>query len=116
MSTSLQTVLDLLVDKKAAPGIVACTFDASGKVLENVAAGKVTTDTIFWQASTSKFPVSLVSIIVAQKHKIDLDSHEALVKIVPELGRDFPGTRIWDIVDGKDADGKWKFKKAQVGM
>jgi hypothetical protein len=69
-------------------------------------------DGIFFKAAS----ITLGAVILADQHKVDLDSHEALVEIVPELGRHFPGTRLWDIVDGKDASGEWKFRKAEVGM
>jgi hypothetical protein len=58
----------------------------------------------------------LIVLILVEKHKFDLDSHEELVKIIPELGKDWPGTRIWSIIDGKDENGEYKYREAKVGM
>ncbi|GAA5827756.1 hypothetical protein JCM5353_002296 [Sporobolomyces roseus] len=39
-----------------------------------------------------------------------------MVKVIPELGKDWPGTRIWKIIDGKDENGEYKYRDAKVGI
>jgi methyl acetate hydrolase len=118
-SASLEVLLAAAVERKAAPGLSAVAFDRRG-VFAQAATGiadvetkkPVTLDTTVWLASTSKLAVSLLTLRVAEKHNFDIDSHEQLVKLVPELGRDRKGSRVYDLFDGKDEKGEWKFKKS----
>lgn len=122
-SASLQSLLEAAVARGAAPGLAAVAFNRDGAFAQAATGERsvnthkpLTLDTVFWLASTSKTLVSLAALILAEKHAFDLDSHDDLVKIVPELGKDYPGTKVWDLFDGKDDEGNWKFKKAKVGM
>lgn len=58
---------------------------------------------------------SLATLILVEKTAFDIDSHEALAEIVPEL-KNTPDNPVWKIFDGKDAEGNYKFKQATVGM
>ncbi|GAA6004012.1 serine hydrolase domain-containing protein [Rhodotorula paludigena] len=122
-SASLQSLLEAAVARGAAPGLAAVAFNRDGAFAQ-AATGetsvnthkRLTLDTVFWLASTSKTLVSLAALILAEKHAFDLDSHDDLVNTVPELAKDYPGTKVWDLFDGKDDEGNWKFKKAKVGI
>ncbi|ORY92842.1 beta-lactamase/transpeptidase-like protein [Leucosporidium creatinivorum] len=119
LSASLEALLAAAVDRKVAPGLSAVAFDRQG-VFAQAATGiadvetkkPVTLDTVVWLASTSKLAVSLLTLRAAEKHDFDIDSHEQLVRLVPELGRDWEGTNVYDLFDGKDEKGDWKFKKS----
>lgn len=119
LSASLETLLSAAVDRKIAPGLSAVAFDRQG-VFAQAATGiadvetkkPVTLDTVVWFASTSKLAVSLLTLRVAEKHNFDIDSHEQLVERVPELGKDWKGSKVYNLFDGKDEKGDWKYKKA----
>lgn len=123
-STHLKTLLDDLVSQGTAPGLVAVAFDRKGAFASAAAGNKDTTstsqpmtvDSIFWLASASKAAVSFVTLQLAEKHHIDLDSHEQLCKVVPELGKGWEGSQVWQLFDGKGEKGEWKFKEAKEGM
>ncbi|ORY89764.1 beta-lactamase/transpeptidase-like protein [Leucosporidium creatinivorum] len=123
-SNKLKTLLSELVSQGTAPGLVAVAFDRAG-IFASAAAGNkdststsqpMTVDSIFWLASASKAAVSFVTLQLAEKHQIDLDSHEQLVKVVPELGKGWEGSQVWQIFDGKNEKGDWKFKEAKEGI
>ncbi|GAA5870948.1 hypothetical protein JCM16303_001641 [Sporobolomyces ruberrimus] len=125
LSKSIQSLLDKAVLSGTAPGLAAIVFDKETDVLASAHAGsvgvknkdhKLDLDTIIWPASAGKPFVSLLALILVEKHGISLDSHEELVKILPELGKDFPGTRIWKIIDGKDENGEYTYRDAKVGI
>ncbi|GAA5902033.1 serine hydrolase domain-containing protein [Sporobolomyces salmoneus] len=123
LSKSIQKLLDDAVSKGTAPGLVATVFNKD--ILASAQSGvasikdksqKFTLDTIIWPASAAKPFVSLLVLILVEKNGIDLDSHEELVKFLPELGKDWPGTRIWKVIDGKDENGEYKYRDAKVGI
>lgn len=120
---SLQSLLDKAILDGVAPGLSAVAFTRSSLIAEAASGvSDVSTnsplqlDTTISFASASKSIVSLLVLILAEKIKIDFDSHEELVKIVPELGKDWDGTKLWTLFDGKDENGEYKFKEATVGM
>ncbi|KAL8279627.1 hypothetical protein RQP46_007940 [Phenoliferia psychrophenolica] len=127
MDTSLQTSLQALLDRAiadgVAPGLTAIVFDRSSNLAEVVSGVKdvitkapVEHNTIWWMASSSKLAMSLVTLALAEKKGLGLDSHEELVKVLPELGKDWAGSQIWKIFDRKDDTGAWKYKEAKVGI
>ena len=126
LSNAIQKLLDDAVARGVAPGLVAAvsnsreTFASACSGVVGVAEGKkdqkFNLDTIVWPASAAKFMVSLIVLIIVEREKFDLDSHEELVKVIPELGKDWPGTRIWKIIDGEDENGEYKYRDAKVGM
>ncbi|GAA6038571.1 hypothetical protein JCM8097_004637 [Rhodosporidiobolus ruineniae] len=123
MSDSLQALLDRAIARGAAPGLVACAFDRNG-TFASAASGTssietgsaMSINTTIWLASTSKTLVSLAALVLVERDGFDLDSHEELVKVVPELGKGYPGSRVWELFDGKDENGEWRFKQAQKGI
>lgn len=123
LSTELHSLLQEAVASGAAPGLSAVAFTHDGVVAEAAAGVKdlvsqqpMELDTTLWFASASKIAVSLLTLVLAERHNVDLDSHEALVTIVPELGIDWKGTKSWTLFDGKDEEGGYKFREATVGM
>jgi len=123
-SNLLKTLLEDLVSQGTAPGLVAVAFDRKGSFATAAAGNKdststsqpMTVDSVFWLASASKAAVSLATLQLAEKHHVDLDSHEQLCKVVPELGQGWEGSQVWRLFDGKDEMGEWKFKEANEGM
>lgn len=123
-SNILKAFLDNLVTQGTAPGLVAVAFDRKG-VFASAAAGNkdststsqpMTVDSIIWLASASKAAVSFVTLQLAEKHHINLDSHKELCNVVPEFGKGWKGSQLWKLFDGKDEKGEWKFKEAKEGM
>lgn len=123
-NSGLKTLLDDLVSQGTAPGLVAVAFDRAGAFATAAAGNKdststsqpMTIDSIFWLASASKAAVSLVTLQLAERHQIDLDSHEKLCTVVPELRKGWEGSQVWKLFDGKDSKGEWKFREAKEGM
>ncbi|GAA6000619.1 hypothetical protein JCM10207_004579 [Rhodosporidiobolus poonsookiae] len=122
-SASLQSLLDAAIAEGAAPGLVACAFDrtstfasASAGVSSVKTGARMTLDTSVWLFSASKTLVSLAALAIVEKEGFNLDSHEELVKVVPELGKDWPDTRLWTLFDGKDDKGEWRFNQATKGI
>ncbi|GAA5984298.1 hypothetical protein JCM5350_001004 [Sporobolomyces pararoseus] len=124
LSTTIQQLLDSAVSKGVAPCLGAVVFDRD-EIVASAQAGKATLkddsedfniDTIIWPASSGKPLVSLMVLQLAEKHGIDLDSHEQLLKYLPELGKDYPGSSIWKIIDGKDENGEYNYKEAKIGI
>ncbi|GAA6000647.1 hypothetical protein JCM10207_004592 [Rhodosporidiobolus poonsookiae] len=122
-SASLRTLLDAAVSDGAAPGLVACAFTRNGTFASSASGvssveskAPMTLDTAVWLASSSKPTVSLAALSIIEKEGFDLDSHDELVKVIPELGKDWPGTHVWTLYDGKDDKGEWKFKQATKGI
>ncbi|GAA6000657.1 hypothetical protein JCM10207_004596 [Rhodosporidiobolus poonsookiae] len=123
VSASLKTLLDDAIADGAAAGLVACAFTRDG-TFASAASGvsaveskaPMTLDTTVWLASASKPVVSLAALSIIEKEGFDLDSHEELVKVIPELGKDWPETKLWTLFDGKDDNGEWKFKQARKGI
>ncbi|GAA6000617.1 hypothetical protein JCM10207_004578 [Rhodosporidiobolus poonsookiae] len=123
VSASLKTLLDDAIADGAAPGLVACAFTRDG-TFASAASGvsaveskaPMTLDTTVWLASASKPVVSLAALSLIEKEGFDLDSHNELVKVIPELGKDWPETKLWTLFDGKDDNGEWKFKQARKGI
>ncbi|GAA6044112.1 hypothetical protein JCM8097_003215 [Rhodosporidiobolus ruineniae] len=120
---ALQTLLDNAISSGIAPGLVAVAFNRTGAfasaasgISSPVTKAPMELDTTLWFASASKILVSLAALVVVDKEGFDLDSHDELVKLVPELGKDFPGSRLWKIFDGKDENGEFKFREAQKGI
>lgn len=117
LSKSLESLLAAAVERKAAPGLSAVAFNRDG-IFAQAATGDdgtgkaLTLDTILWIASSGKLAVSLLTLIACEKHSLDIDSHDDLVKLVPELGKDHEGSKVYTIFDGKDEKGEWKFRKA----
>ncbi|GAA6000615.1 hypothetical protein JCM10207_004577 [Rhodosporidiobolus poonsookiae] len=123
VSPSLQALLERAIASGAAPGLTACAFTRHGTFATAVAGvasvetgAPMTTDTTLWLGSAGKTVVSLAALALVEKEGFVLDSHEELVKVVPELGKDWPGTKIWSIFDGKDDKGGYKLKPASVGI
>ncbi|GAA6038557.1 hypothetical protein JCM8097_004629 [Rhodosporidiobolus ruineniae] len=121
-SASLQS-LDRAIASGAAPGLVAVAFDhernfaaAASGVSSVKTQAPMTTDSVLWFASAGKILVSLAALVLVERDSFDLDSHEELVKVVPELGKGYPGSRVWELFDGKDENGAWRFKQAQKGI
>lgn len=120
LSTSLEALLSSAVKRGVAPGLSAIAFDRAGTFAEAATGvadvstqAPVTLDTVVWFASTSKLAVSLLTLIAAERFDFDIDSHEQLVKLVPELGKDWKGTKAWTLFDGTDEKGEWKYKPAK---
>ncbi|KAM0787846.1 hypothetical protein ACM66B_003899 [Microbotryomycetes sp. NB124-2] len=114
-----QFLHQLVDDEKLAPSLGAVAFTRDGKLVASAATGVAdletnkpfNLDTTVWFASTSKLSVSLVSCILAEQHGVNLDSHADLIKYVPELGHEYPGSRVYEQWnDSKDEDGKWSSK------
>ncbi|GAA5891455.1 hypothetical protein JCM5296_006539 [Sporobolomyces johnsonii] len=123
LSSALQTFLDDAVAGGAAPGLVAAVFNqketiatAESGFSSIVTKEPLTLDTTIWPASAAKPFVSLAVLQLVERNGFDLDSHEELVKVLPELGKDFPGSKVWKIFDGKNENGGWKYKDATVGI
>ncbi|GAA5860618.1 hypothetical protein JCM1840_000319 [Sporobolomyces johnsonii] len=123
LSSALQTFLDEAVAGGAAPGLVAAVFNqketiatAESGFSSIVTKEPLTLDTTIWPASAAKPFVSLAVLQLVERSGFDLDSHEELVKVLPELGKDFPGSKVWKIFDGKNENGEWKYKDATVGI
>ncbi|GAA6038555.1 hypothetical protein JCM8097_004628 [Rhodosporidiobolus ruineniae] len=74
------------------------------------------TDTTLFYASAGKILVSLAALVLVERDGFDLDSHEELAKVVPEIGKGYPGSRVWELFDGKDEKGEWRFKEAEKGI
>lgn len=116
LSASLESLLAAGVERKAAPGLAAVAFNRDG-IFAQAATGDdgtgrpLSLDTIVWIASSGKLPVSLLTLIACEDKGFDIDSHEKLVKICPELGKDYDG-KVYTLFDGKDENGEWKFRKA----
>lgn len=99
-SASLQTFLDARIASKAAPGLIAVAFDRSG-VIASASAGVSNLDTnapmkedsVLWMASMSKSVSSVAALMLVEKHNFDIDSHDELAKIVPELANT-PGNAV----------------------
>jgi methyl acetate hydrolase len=123
-SNLLKTLLDDLVSQGTAPGLVAVAFDRKGSFATAAAGNKdststtqpMTVDSIFCLASASKAAVSFVTLQLAEKHHVELDSHEQLCEVVPELGNAWEGSQVWKLFDGKDEKGESKVKEAKEGM
>ncbi|GAA6063346.1 hypothetical protein JCM10212_004367 [Sporobolomyces blumeae] len=124
LETSIQRLLDEAVSRKVAPGLVATVFDDKDAIATACAGSsslsspdaKLTLDTVMWPASGGKPLVSLLALQLVEKHGFDVDSHAELVEVLPELGKDWPGTRIWQIIDGKDENGEYTYREAKVGI
>ncbi|GAA5885915.1 hypothetical protein JCM6882_004201 [Rhodosporidiobolus microsporus] len=124
-TASLQTLLDQLVADGAAPGLVASAFTRDGGVFASAAAGHrnasadappMELDSVLWFASSSKPFVSLAVLQVVEKEGFDLDSHEALAEVVPELRKGYEGSRVWEVLEGPDAEGNWASRPAKNGI
>ena len=117
LSKSLESLLAAAVERNVAPGLSAIAFNREGVVAAAATGhdgtGKdLSLDTIIWVASCGKLGVSLLTLIVCEKFGVDIDSHEELVKFVPELGKDHEGSKVYTLFDGKDEEGNWKFRPA----
>ncbi|GAA6018897.1 hypothetical protein JCM11491_001718 [Sporobolomyces phaffii] len=124
LSRSIQQLLDAAIDNGTAPGLAAAVFDRDG-IFASAHAGVASLkrpdqpfdlSTIIWPASAAKPFVSLLVLILVERTGFDLDSHDQLVKVLPELGRDWPGTRIWKIIDGKDDKGEYTYRDAKFSV
>ena len=122
LSTSLSNLLAAAVDAETAPGLVAVAFNRAGVVAEAAQGirdittkAPMTLDTVAWMASMSKAFTSLTALILVEKHGFDLDSHEALVQLLPELAL-HNGRPVSKIFDGKDEEGNWKLRDAEIGV
>jgi methyl acetate hydrolase len=125
LSSKLQAFLERAVGSKTAPGLVAVVFSRTSNVAAASAGVRsldsspdalpMTLDTVAWMASMSKAVTSVAAIILAEKHAFDLDSHDQLVQILPELelGNQRPVSMIFE---GKGEDGNWKMREARVGI
>ncbi|GAA5884854.1 hypothetical protein JCM6882_007125 [Rhodosporidiobolus microsporus] len=120
---SLKAFLERAVARGAAPGLSAVAFNrtsAFASAATGVASlqtnAPLTLDTSLWFASASKSVISLAVLSLVERHGFDLDSHKDLVKLIPELGKDYPGSQLWKIFDGKDGNGGYKYREAEKGI
>jgi len=117
-SPIFQSFLDDAVEKGVAPGFQCVVFDRES-VLFNDVSGNATgpsdtapegipfrPDTLVWLASASKISLSLIVLHIVERGlaKIgfsmkDLDSHEALVEVLPEF-RHGSGSLVTKILEG----------------
>lgn len=99
-SASLKDFLESRIASKAAPGLIAVAFDRDG-VIASASAGVSNLDTkspmnddsVVWMASMSKSVSSVAALMLVEKHNFDIDSHDDLARIVPELANT-PGNAI----------------------
>ena len=125
LSDRLSTFPDSKVAAKVAPGLVAVAFSRDGGITATASAGQrgstdpsegtMDAETTVWMASMSKAVSSIAALILVERHGISLDSNDALSAVLPELKLG-NGQETDYIFDGKDEDGKWKTKKATVGV
>lgn len=122
LSNSLSDFLAAAVKAETAPGLVAVAFNRDGSVAEAAQGTRdittkepMTLDTVVWMASMSKALTSLTALVLVEEHSFDLDSHDALVQLLPELAL-HNSRPISKIFDGKDEEGKWKLRDAEVGI
>lgn len=75
----------------------------------------MTPATTVYFASTAKIISSVVTLRLVEQLKFDLDSHQALVEVLPELklGNDQPISKVFD---GRDSEGKLKIRDAKLGI
>lgn len=131
-SNKLHSILEDAVSKGTAPGLVACVFTANDILAQAVAGVRdittgepMTLSTTIWMASKSKAVASIAALICVEKFldsngndgkKFDMESHEALSAILPELDVTNDTLMTNMIFDGKDSTGKYKFRRAKVGI
>lgn len=121
--TAVQSLLDKAVSDNVAPGLIASVFTPTAVVILSLASGvlnlhtqtPMTPDTTIWFASMSKQINSVVVLMLVEKMGFDINSHGALVEILPELklGNSLD---ISKVLDGRDAEGKLKVKDAEGGI
>lgn len=75
----------------------------------------MTPSTTVFYASMGKAISSVVALTLVEKTGFDLDSHEALVKVLPEL-KLRNGKGISTVFDGRDVEGKLKTREAEEGI
>ncbi|GAA5949833.1 hypothetical protein JCM10213_005783 [Rhodosporidiobolus nylandii] len=98
-SDSLTALLTRSIHSGAAPGLVACAFDRTS-TFASAAAGvasletgaPMNVDTTMGLASAGKILVSLAVLRLVERDGLNLDSHNELVKVVPELGKGYEGS------------------------
>ncbi|KAI5474585.1 beta-lactamase/transpeptidase-like protein [Pseudohyphozyma bogoriensis] len=122
LEAQLQSLLEDGVAAKAAPGLIAVVFNRD-KIIAKAAVGvrnvdtqaPIDTSTIVWQASMSKAVVSFAVLRAVEEKGFDIDSHDELVKILPEfkIGGGHPLSKLFT---EKDGEGKWGTKEAKKGV
>ncbi|KAK4702750.1 hypothetical protein P7C70_g3470, partial [Phenoliferia sp. Uapishka_3] len=105
-----------------APGLVAISFDHSGRTTSAYAGLRdatstdpISLDTTLWMASMSKSAVSLAALVLVERESFDMDSNAKLAEVLPELKLG-NGESLDKIFDGKDEKGEWKTRSAKVGI
>lgn len=93
---TIQKTLDATTTPSAGtgvPGLVFCAIDKSGKFLTQTASGThgidnktpMSMDSVFYIASCTKMITGIACMQLQEQGKLDLDSHEKLYQICPEL-------------------------------
>lgn len=124
LTTSLQALLDSAIERGDAPGLIAIVFDRKGELASGAAGVRntatkdpITLDTVCWTASMSKTIVSVAALALVDRMspRFDLDSHDALAAVLPELklGSCHPTDTIF--VAG-EYGGKREVRPAEVGI
>lgn len=122
LTKAVQTLLNKAVTNNVAPGLIASVFTPTSTILSlssgysNVTSkDPMTPSTTVFYASMGKAISSVVALTLVEKTGFDLDSHEALVKVLPEL-KLRNGKGISTVFDGRDVEGKLKTREAEEGI
>ncbi|KAI9715208.1 MAG: hypothetical protein M1828_001034 [Chrysothrix sp. TS-e1954] len=97
---NIQSTLDKVTNPASGtgiPGVVFAAVSKDGTLLNETASGKhgvashqlsarkVDTDSVFWIASCTKMITGIACMQLVEQGKLELDSHEHLYKLCPEL-------------------------------
>lgn len=122
LQAALSTLFTNAVSDGVVPGMAGVVFNREGVVSQGF-AGVANVDTgapfnlrtTIWQASKSKAVNSVAALILVEREGFDIDSHDALVKILPELkvGGGEPATKVFG---AKKPDGTFEVHDGKRGI